>query len=227
MPRELFDMELERLQDEILALGSMVEKALLESVELFRQRDIEGARRLFDADRALNKRRYAIEADALKVIATQQPMAGDMRLLAAILEIAGELERMGDYAKGIAKITLLHGEEPLLKPLVDLPRMAEIASTMLHRALTAFIERDVDAARAIPREDDEMDALYDQVYRELLTYIIADPRTISRANYLMWAAHNLERTADRVTNICERVVYAVTGELTELDEDSVLEYNPH
>jgi phosphate transport system protein len=227
MPRQVFDMELERLQDEVLVLGSMVEKALVESVEMLGKRDLEGGRRLVEADGELNKRRYAIEADVLKIIATQQPMASDMRLLAAILEIAGELERMGDYAKGIAKIILLHGEEPLLKPLVDLPRMAEIASSMLQRALTAFIERDVEAARAIPREDDAMDALYNQVYRELLTYIIADPRTISRANYLIWAAHNLERTADRVTNICERVVYAVTGELTELDVDTVLEYTPH
>jgi len=111
------------------------------------------------------------------------------------------------------------GKEPLLKPLIDIPRMAEKARDMLHRSLDAFVRQDVELARAIPREDDEVDALYQQVYRELITYILADPHNIEQANYLLWAAHNLERTADRVTNICERVVFTVTGEMTELNED--------
>jgi phosphate transport system protein len=219
MTRQTFDQELSRLQDEVLALGSMVEEALIRSVETLKKRDFIGSRRLIAGDRAINERRYAIEEAAITLIATQQPMAGDMRLLAAILEIVTELERMGDYVKGIARINLMIGEEPLIKPLIDLPAMAQKAREMLHAALVAFVERDVQAARAIPQGDDEVDGLYNQVYRELISYILEDPHVIEQANHLMWAAHNLERTADRVTNLCERVVYAVTGELTELDSD--------
>jgi len=227
MVRATYERELQRLEDETLVLGSMVEVAIVESVEMLRQRDMAGSRRLIAQDRDINKKRFAIEADALALIATQQPMAGDLRTLAAILDIADELERMGDYAKGIAKINILIGDNPLVKPLVDIPRMAEKTCGMLHRALEAFVRRDVEAARAIPDEDDEVDGLYDQVYRELITYILADPSTIERANYLLWAAHNLERAADRVTNICERVVFTVTGELLEMDVESLQEGAPH
>jgi phosphate transport system protein len=219
MTRQAFDQELDRLQDEVLALGSMVEEALVQSVETLKQRDFAGSRLLIASDRAINERRYAIEEDAITLIATQQPMAGDMRLLAAILEIVTELERMGDYAKGIARINLMIGEQPLIKPLIDLPLMAQKAREMLHAALVAFVQRDVEAARAIPQGDDEVDALYNQVYRELISHILEDRHVIEQANQLMWAGHNLERTADRVTNLCERVIYAVTGELTELDTD--------
>ena len=223
-PRETFDRELQRLQDEILALGSMVENALTESVEVLKRRDSEGSQRLIAQDRLINERRFAIEADALILIATQQPMARDVRTLAAVLELSTELERIGDYAKGIARINLMMGEGPLIKPLIDIPRMAEKARSMLHRALDAFVRRDVDLARAIPAEDDEVDALYNQVYRELMTFIMSDPRNIDQANYLLWVAHNLERAADRVTNICERVVFTVTGEMMEMDvEDKGLE----
>jgi phosphate transport system protein len=219
MTRRTFDQELDRLQDEVLALGSLVEEALVRSVETLKQRDFVGSQRLIAGDRAINERRYAIEEDTITLIATQQPMAGDMRLLAAILEIVTELERMGDYAKGIARINLMIGEEPLIKPLIDLPAMAHKAREMLHAALVAFVQRDVQAARAIPAGDEEVDALYNQVYRELICFILEDPHVIEQANHLMWAAHNLERTADRVTNLCERVVYAVTGELAELGTD--------
>ncbi len=224
MPRETFDRELQRLQDEILALGSMVEDALTESVETLKRRDFEGSRRLIAQDRLINEKRFAIEADALVLIATQQPMASDLRILASILVIATELERIGDYAKGIARINLMIGEGPLIKPLIDIPRMAEKARAMLHRALDAFIRQDVALARAIPAEDDEVDALFNQVYRELMTFIMADPRNIDQANHLLWAAHNLERAADRVTNICERVIFTVTGKMAEMDvEGSGLE----
>jgi phosphate transport system protein len=219
MTRQTFDQELNRLQDEVLALGSMVEEALVRSVETLKQRDFIGSRCLIAGDRTINERRYAIEEDTITLIATQQPMAGDMRLLAAILEIVTELERMGDYAKGIARINLMIGEEPLIKPLIDLPAMAHKAREMLHAALVAFVERDVQAARTIPQGDDTVDDLYNQVYRELISYILEDPQVIEQANHLMWAAHNLERTADRVINLCERVVYAVTGELAELGTD--------
>jgi phosphate transport system protein len=215
MPREMFERELQRLQDETLIMGSMVEHAIMESVRALKQRDLEWSRRVIAQDRDINERRHTIEADCLIAIATQQPMASDLRTIAAVLDIAHELERIGDYAKGIGTINLRIGEEPLIKPLVDVPRMAEKTCDMLHRALEAFVQQDTEAARAIPAEDDEVDSLYDQVYRELITYILADPRTIKQANFLLWTAHNLERAADRVTNICERVIFTVTGEVVE------------
>ena len=219
MLRQSFERELRQLQDDMLALGSMVENAIVESVEILRRQDLEGARRLIAGDRAINQKRFAIEHNCLVIIATQQPAAGDLRTLAAVLEIATELERIGDYAKGIAHICLMIGERPLVKPLVDIPRMAEKARDMLHRALQAFVDRDVAAARAIPAEDSEVDALYNQVYHDLLDIIISDPATIDGATHLLWVAHNLERTADRVTNVCERVVFTVTGELAEMDAE--------
>jgi phosphate transport system protein len=217
MPRQAFDQELQRLEEKLIELGRMAKEALLASVDALKRRDLETARRIMAADHQLNERRYAIEHETLVVIATQQPMAVDLRTLAAFLEIATELERIGDYAKGIAKITLMMGTEPFVKPLIDIPRMAEKAAGMLSRALHAFVGRDVDLARTIPDEDDEMDALYEQIYQELVTFIIADPTLINRASYLIWVAHNLERVADRVVNICERVVFAVTGEMVEFD----------
>lgn len=219
MPRQSFEQSLQRLQDEVLVLGSMVERAITDSVETLRRRDLEGARRLIAGDRTVNEKRFAIEADALTLIATQQPIAGDLRTLAAVLEIIAELERMGDYAKGIARINFMLGDEPFIKPLVDIPRMAEKAQNMLHQALEAFVQRDADLARSIPAHDDEVDNLYNQVYRELLTHIMADPRKIDQVTYLLWVAHNLERTADRVINICERVIFTVTGEMIEMDVD--------
>ncbi|HEM60963.1 MAG TPA: phosphate signaling complex protein PhoU [Chloroflexi bacterium] len=220
MTRETFDRELQHLQDEVLVLGSLVENAIIESVELLKRRDTEGARRLIREDRrVINEKRFAIESEALTLIATQQPMAGDLRIIAAVIEIAHELERMGDYAKGIAKINVMMGDEPLLKPLIDVPLMAEKGRDMLHRALEAFVNRDVELARAIPKEDDEVDNLYNQVYRELLSMMMENPRDIDRATYLLWVAHNLERTADRVANICERVIFMVTGEFVEMDVD--------
>jgi phosphate transport system protein len=215
--RVTLDKELQRVKDDVLILGSMVETALTDSVAILKQRDMEGARRLMAEDRRINEKRFAIESDALMLIATQQPVARDMRTLAAALEMATELERIGDYAKGIAKISILIGQGPLLKPLIDLPRMADRARGMLHSALDAFVRGDVELARAIPRQDDKVDHLYNQIYRELLTYVISDPSTIDQANYLLWAAHNLERAADRVINLCERVVFTVTGEMVEMN----------
>jgi phosphate transport system protein len=223
MIRQTFERDLRRLKDEVLVLDSMVERAITQSVNLLKRRDMEGSRRLVAEDRRINEKRFAIEAECLTLIATQQPMAGDLRTIAAILEIATELERIGDYAKGIAKINLMMGHEAPLKPLVDIPLMAEKALDMLHRSLDAFVRQDLALARAIPAEDDQVDALYNQVYRELLTIILGDPRTIDQANYLLWVAHNLERTADRVTNICERVAFTITGEMTEMDAQGLLD----
>ena len=215
--RKTFETEIQQLKDELLLMGSMVEQQLLDSVDAMKRRDIEASHRIFHADEKINAKRYGIEEQVMILIATQQPMAHDLRLLASILEVAAELERMGDYAKGIATINVRLGEEELLKPLIDIPRMAQKASDMLHRALTAFIIEDVNAARAIPAEDDEVDGLYTQVYRELMTIVVKDPKTIDRANYLLWAAHNLERFADRVTNLCERTVFIATGEMKEIE----------
>lgn len=217
MLRKTFENEIQQVKDELLLLGSMVEQQTLDAVEALKKRDLEAARRVYASDAKINEKRFAIENQVMILIATQQPMAHDLRLLASIFEVSAELERIGDYAKGIAKINILMGDQPLLKPLIDIPRMAQIASSMLHRALTAFVNEDAEAAKAIPEEDDEVDGLYNQVYRELMTYVISDPRTIDRANYLLWAAHNLERMADRVTNICERTIFIVTGEMTEID----------
>ena len=216
-PRETLDRALQELLDEILVLGSMVEEAVRTAVSALKARDLAASELIYEADEKINKKHFEIEDRCIILIATQQPMAKDLRLLAAMIEISTELERMGDYAKGIAKINILLGTEPLIKPLIDIPRMADLGLDMLHRSLGAFVAGDAETARAIPEEDDQIDALYNQVYRELVTYMIADTSTIDRANFLLWAAHNLERLADRVTNICERTIYLATGEQRELD----------
>jgi phosphate transport system protein len=216
MLRKTFETELQQLKDNVLMLGSMAEQAILDSVEALKKRDIKASQKILQFDNEINKKRFEIENQLMILIATQQPMAHDLRLLASCMEIISELERMGDYAKGIANINIRMGELPLLKPLIDIPRMAEKGVSMLHRALTAFANEDLEAARAIPMEDDEVDALYNQVYRELMTFVIQDPKTIERANWLLWVAHNLERVADRVTNICERTIFIATGEMSEI-----------
>jgi phosphate transport system protein len=216
MLRKTFENEIQQVKDDILLLGSMVEQAILNSVEAMKKRDIKASERLFEADKEINKKRFEIESKLMVLIATQQPMAHDLRLLASSMEIISELERMGDYAKGIANINIRMGDTPLLKPLIDVPRMARIGVDMLHQALTAFVNEDVETAKSIPVKDDEVDALYNQVYRELMTFVIQDPKTIERANWLLWVAHNLERVADRVTNICERTIFIATGEMEEI-----------
>jgi phosphate transport system protein len=216
MLRKTFESEIQHVKDEVLVLGSMVEQALLDSVEALKKRDIKASEKIFAEDQEINKKRFGIENKLMVLIATQQPMAHDLRLLASCMEIISELERMGDYAKGIANINIRMGDAPLLKPLIDVPRMAQKGADMLHRSLTAFVNEDVETAKTLPVEDDEVDALYNQVYRELMTFVIQDPTTIERANWLLWVAHNLERFADRVTNICERTIFIATGEMAEI-----------
>jgi phosphate transport system protein len=218
MTRANLDNRLHQLLEEILALDSMVETATLQSIEALKNHDLELAKQIYYGDAQINARRFELENDCMITIATQQPIvAHDLRLVASILEVVAELERMGDYAKGIAKICLQIGSTPHVKPLVDIPRMAEIAVSMLHRSVLAFVQVDAEAAREIPKEDDQVDALYKQVYRELVSIMFSNPSTIDQANYLMWAAHNLERMADRVTNICERAIYVSTGQMKEID----------
>jgi phosphate transport system protein len=216
MTREHYSQELADLRASVVAMASMTNKAIDNAVTALARRDVRLAEQVVAADGAINEHRWRTEEQALLVIATQAPMARDLRMIAAVIHIVTDLERMADHAAGIAKIALQTADRPPLKPLVDIPRMSEIARTMLHDAITAFIEEDQAAARAIVARDDEVDALYDQIYRELLTFMLADPTTIDQATHLLWAAHNLERIADRVTNICERVVFAATGQLEEL-----------
>jgi phosphate transport system protein len=194
----------------------MVEKAIYRSMEALKNRDLELAKQVVADDSEIDRKRFDIEEKCIELIVTQQPVASDLRVIVAVLNIIIDLERMGDHAEGIGKITLMIGKEPPLKPLIDLPRMAQKTGDMLRRSLDAFVSRDADAARQISKEDDEIDALYDQVFRELLTFMAEDSRTITRATRLIWVAHNLERSADRVTNICERVVFVVTGKMEEI-----------
>jgi phosphate transport system protein len=217
MTRENYENQLQRLREAVIAMSSLVDTAIVQSVDALREQDVRLARAVIDNDRRINEMRWQIEEHALLIIATQAPMAGDLRTISAVIHIATELERMADHAAGNAKIVLQTADEPLLKPLVDIPRMAEACREMLTDSITAFINFDAEAARSLVHRDDDVDALYDQIYRELLTYMMNDPSTINRATHLLWAAHNLERIADRVTNICERVVFAVTGSLEGIE----------
>ncbi len=214
--RKSFETEIQQLKDELVVLGNLVEQQLLGAVEAFRTRDIAASKKIIEIDEDVNSKRYHIEEQVLITIATQQPMARDLRLLASILEIAGELERMGDYAKGIAKINIRMGDEELLTPLVNIPIMAKKCVSMLDRAVIAFVNENIDEANVLPTLDDEIDNLYNLVYTNLMGMIGNDEKTIQRANWILWVAHNLERVADRVTNICERTIFTVTGELKEI-----------
>jgi len=214
--RTAFHKRLREIQDDILVMGSMVSKAILRSIDALKNRDLELARQIIADDQKINGKRFEIEEKCIELIATQQPMASDLRIIVAILNITTEIERIGDYAVGVSRIVIMIGDEPPLKPYIDIPRMAEQTVDMLRRSLDAFINRDAEAAKKIAAEDDLVDHLYDQVFRELLTFMAEDPKTITRATRLMWTAHNLERAADRVTNICERVVFIVTGKMEEI-----------
>ncbi|MEK7803998.1 MAG: phosphate signaling complex protein PhoU [Deltaproteobacteria bacterium] len=217
MTREAYHKALKELENELLTLGEMVAKAVKDSMEALKKRDFEMSKEIVKNDLLINKKRFEIEEKCLQLIATQQPMAIDLRTIAAILSIITDLERIGDHAEGNAKINLLIGSEPLVKPLIDVPRMSEKGLYMIDRVLKAFISRNAEEARAICDEDDEVDALYDHIYRELILLMIENPKKIEGATYLIWLAHNLERIADRVTNIAERVVFMVTGKMDEVN----------
>lgn len=219
MIRGTFERELQDLQDRLLALGSVVGENIVKAVDALQQRDSIGAQRLIAGDKDVNRKRIEIMTDALTLIATQQPMAGDMRLIASIIEITGELERINDYSKGIAKNSLLIGSVTIPDVIGHMPEMAQKTQQMLRLALEASSRRDAHAARTIPDADDEIDALFNRTYRGLLTYVADNPGSYELINYLEWALHNLERAADRVTNICEWVVYNVTGEYVEMDSE--------
>lgn len=217
MSRFTLDQEIKLVQDEMLLLGSLAEQAILNSVDALRRHDVAAARTIALGDKKINGKHFAIENHILIIFATQSPLARDLRLLAAMMEIITELERIGDYAKGIAKVAIHLADDETPVPIQEISNMADKATSMLHRALGAFISEDLTAAYAIPREDDEVDELYLTVYRKIVQNMIKHPETIDHTNQILWVIHNLERTADRVTNICERIIFIVSGELLELD----------
>ncbi len=209
------DRQLGQLQQEVVSLAEIVDKATMRAVDALKRRDLVESKQVVQEDDYIDQKRYEIEDRCIDLIATQQPMARDLRAIIALLHITSELERMGDYAEGIAKISLLMGDEAPLKPLIDIPRMADKATLMLRNSIDSLVSRDMVKANQVLQDDDEVDDLYDQVYRELLVFMLQDPQTIQRATYLLWAAHDLERIADRATNIAERVIYLVTGKMVE------------
>jgi len=214
--RATYHERLREIQDDVLKMGSMVEKAISRAIEALKKRDLTQAHQIIADDARINEQRFSIEDKCIGLIATQQPVASDLRIIVAILNIITELERIGDYANGIAKITIMIGDEPPLKPLIDIPRMAEITIEMVHKSLESLVNRDVELAKQVISLDSIVDGLYDQVFRELITFMMVDGKTINRATRLIWVAHNLERAADRATNICERVVFTITGKMEEL-----------
>ena len=207
----------QEIQDGVLTMGGMVMKEIGRSIEALKKRDLKLAHRVIAGDAKIDEQRFVIEDRCVELMAMQKPATGDLRVIVAVLSIITELERIGDYAEGIAKIVIMIGDEPPLKPLIDIPRMAELTTEMIDKSLQSFVDRDVELAKHVITMDNVVDGLYDQVFRELLTFMMVDPKTINRATRLIWVAHNLERAADRVTNICERVVFTVTGKMEELE----------
>lgn len=217
MVREVFQEKLKELEKEVIEMGEMVITAINRSIEALKSRDLDEAKNIINDDLLINKRRWDIEEECISLISTQQPVATDLRALITILNIITELERMGDHAEGIARVVIMYGDKPLIKPLIDIPRMAEKVTGMIKRSLDALVNRDETTARKICDEDDEIDNLHEQVYRELITFMLEDPKKITGSTYLTWVSRHLERIADRVTNICERIIYLVTGVMEEID----------
>ncbi len=208
---EVFKKDLKEIEDNVTLMGSMVSKSIGRGIDALVKRDLNLAHQIIADDSMIDKQRFSIEEKCITLMAAQQRQAGELRIIVAILNIIIELERIGDYADGIAKIVIMIGNEPPLKPLIDIPRMGEITIDMISKSIESFISRDVELAMRVVSMDGVMDGLYDQVFRELLTFMMVDPKTTNRATRLIWVAHNLERAADRATNICERVVYTITG----------------
>jgi len=215
--RNDFQTMLQEEKEEVLAMGALVEEAMTRSVEALKKRDLTQGHQIIADDSRIDEKRFTIEKKSIELIAGQKPGVADLNILVAILNIITELERIGDYAAGIAKIVIMIGKEPPLKPLIDIPRMCEITTEMIHNSLQAFIKNDAQEAERVIGMDQVIDSIYDQIFRELLTFMMTDPKTINRATRLIWVAHNIERAADRATNICERVIYMTTGKMTEAD----------
>lgn len=215
--RATYDKAYDRVLDDILRMGTMLDQALAESLECLQRRDRTLAQEVIDRDDEVNALRFKVEEACLALIATQQPAATDLRAVVAAMNIVVDMERMGDHAAGIAKTVILMGDEPLLKPLIDIPRMTHLAREMLRASLEAFVARDAARAKVIASRDDEMDQLYRAIFDELVEIMAHKPGSVERATYLLWCAHNLERIGDRVTNITERVIFVSTGDMEELN----------
>jgi phosphate transport system protein len=211
--RSVLDQDIEAIRDDILRMGSFVREQVTTAVRSLKSRDIGLAHQVLSIEQQINDMRYKVELASMRSIATQQPTAKDLRTIIASMHIASELERIADHAASIASVTIRIGDEPLVKPLIDIPRMQEIACEMLHDALDACVKKDAEAAKLVAQRDWEVDELYDQILRELLTYMMQDARVVTQSTYLLWIAHDLERIADRITNICERVIFIATAEL--------------
>ncbi len=214
--RQDFDRLLQELQDDVLAMGSMVDKSIERSTEALVTRDAALARQVIAEDEQIDATRFEIEEKAIRLIATQQPMASDLRVLVTVLYVIVDLERMADHAEGNGRIAEMIGADGTIRPLETLPRMADKCRDMLRRSLSALVSHDAEAARQICEEDDEVDEMQNSSYHMLLQVMLENPSRVQEATYLLWATHNLERIADRTTNIAERVIYLVTGHMEEL-----------
>jgi phosphate transport system protein len=217
MVRRVFQEQINELLEDLIEMGQMVADSIDRAIQALAKQDADLAQQVIDFDDEINAVQHDIDEKCLVLIATQQPMASDLRAILAVSNIAAELERIGDYSEGIARLAVKLAGQPLLKPLIDIPRMAEEGRRMLMGSLEAFARQDTERAAQIGKADDIVDALYDQVYRELLVFMMQDPRTITQATYLLWIAHNLERIADRTTNIAERVIFMDSGKIVDLN----------
>jgi phosphate transport system protein len=216
--RATLDREVGQINDDLLRMHKRVDQAIVRSLDSLKRRDQALAQQILEEDFEINALRFRIEENCLALIATQQPAAGDLRAIIAAMHMVVEMERMADHASGIAKTVMKMGDEPLLKPLIDIPRMAELAREMLRLSLQAYTERDAGKARAVAEMDDNMDGLYRAIFDELVEIMSRTPNSATRATYLLWCAHNLERIGDRITNIAERVVFITTGVMQELND---------
>jgi len=213
--RTNFERHLTDLRNQVVDLGSRTEQAIRWAMESLRRRDLNLARVVVEGDYEINRSRFEIEDHAVNLIATQQPMATDLRTIIATIHIVTELERIADHAEGIARISLMLADQSLPQPLGRLSEMADAGIAMMHSSITAFIDRDIELARRVCNDDDELDALYDGNYAEVIGRMLMEPQQAKVLTYQLWTAHNLERIGDRATNICERVIYLVTGKLEE------------
>ena len=214
----VFEEKMSLLQEKLMLMGSLVEESIARSIEALKKQDLELAQAVIDGDDIIDRLEREIEEKCLEVIATQQPMAKDLRRVATLFKMINDLERMADYATSISKITLRIANQPLIKPLVDIPRMALLSQKMVKQALDAYVREDVELAAAVGRDDDEVDNLFGQIFRELLTIMMENPKTITQATHLLFVGRWLERISDHATNIAEEVVFLVTGEKRKLNE---------
>ena len=220
MPREQFRRQINQLLDGVIEMGSMVDRAVERAMTALVERDAVAAREVIERDADVNQMNFHLQNSCISLLSLQAPMAGDLRVIVSVTSVLDNLERMGDHSEGIAKIVLMMQDEPLVKPLIDMPIMATKAREMLRLAVRSFVDRDADAAYGVGRMDDIVDQLYDQIYADLIQVMVSDPSTIEPSTHLLWCAHNLERIGDRATNIAERTVYAATGMMPAMDVSS-------